>query len=861
MMSLLRELSNWAVEDCVRRHRSAGRALAFILLLHAMSAAPGLAAPTGVASEIFDLPRVNGLTIDGNDADWGYQGLSLGVMLDERGRFQAPADFDPQLRLAWDERGLLVLAHVSDDEPKEHSYIRRMFLGDSLELFVSSGRGIHDYFMLLIGPGVDPTQPSCRHIFFDQRSGGVVGPEELPELAVQIARQATPDGYRVELLLPWENLRLDPRLGRTVAFQAYAMDQDSGEETFRVAWYPAFDTHENNTNSMHLLRLSDRAHAPVEALMAVHGNRVAVVATERHAGRHVELHQENEFVDQAVLVTQAGRATATLQLPPFDAARRPGDLVVHLDGSPIGRVERASVQQVLSQAMEEASLTFWQHVFSGTNFPRVEFRNQEAVRALAGEVRVQARFFNSHFDEVATATEPGRYGAVVEVTFEGGPRTRRFFTLYRTLDDQSAPLRSFPPWAVPDLGAVELADGSILQGSASHAIGSELSEAEARRLAAALEEQAAAPVSDEVVEIADNRWWIGLKRRLYGMDSAPVAPAPNQLTESVGTLREGSPQDAGLPAQVTDELEELFQEWRRSNAGLGLSVCVAHNGVVFFERAYGVASDGTPMTVTTRDNLGSITKMFAGVIFMMFVQDGFLSLDRPVGAAIPPLQSADSAMPITHRMLFTHTSGMSGHYGEDLRDLEERVAEFFPQLQPPVTHLYSSLGVEINTRAMELLSGEPFAVLCKKLLLNPLKLDSTTVPYSWDGAYSTSRDLVTFGQMLASGGAYGDQQILMPDALDQLKPRQLSMILGDDTPKRWGIGFWGVLREQDRINRDVLVHPSENSTALYINTRTNTVAAILCTEEEGRSFYNEKFDRFIRIISGDIHESSANSNP
>jgi len=128
-----------------------------------------------VGNNVYRIPRVSDVKVDGSGEDWGGGGFLVDVMADVEGGFRAPGDFDPKLRLGWNEAGLLILAQVSDDGFSESDIDRRLFLADSLEFFIGTSRDEHDYFMLLVAPGVDPKHPEQRHIFFDERNGGPVG--------------------------------------------------------------------------------------------------------------------------------------------------------------------------------------------------------------------------------------------------------------------------------------------------------------------------------------------------------------------------------------------------------------------------------------------------------------------------------------------------------------------------------------------------------------------------------------------------------------------------------------------------------------------------------------------------------------
>jgi len=88
-----------------------------------------------------------------------------------------------------------------------------------------------------------------------------------------------------------------------------------------------------------------------------------------------------------------------------------------------------------------------------------------------------------------------------------------------------------------------------------------------------------------------------------------------------------------------------------------LSVVAAQGGEIFFDEAFGTRSPGGE-NVTTDDphNIMSITKTVVAVGVMKLVEDGLLTLTRPVGDYLPELATPGNEHLLVHNML-THTSG------------------------------------------------------------------------------------------------------------------------------------------------------------------------------------------------------------
>ena len=801
---------------------------------------------TDAVSTAYRIPLVNDVVVDGSADDWGERGFSVDVMANVEGGFRSPGDFDPTLRLGWNEDGLLVLAQVRDDGLLESDIDRRLFLADSIELFVGTARDEHNYFMLLIAPGLDPKHPKQRQIFFDERDGGPATAGTLPDLRAQVEVLPSEGGYTVEALIPWINLDLTPRVGLTLAFQAYAMDRDPDDpesESFRVAWYPAFDTHQNQTSSMMALELSDAPSEPVQAVVRGRYRDIKVVADETYVGAALRVERRGEQVAQTLLVAEAGRAIGSLRLPGAPPGESLGQFEVFLNGQLLETIERGSAAAMVGIAIEDGGLSFFQNVFSGTMFPAVEFKNARLVEDLIGPFEIGVRYYGPDHQEVVSAKIPGRYGAVVTIkSIAGGgenPRrsSSRFFTLFRTSDEQNVATRRIPPWVMPDLDALTLPGGLTLTPE-SQADEATLDESDAVRRAAewdqagAVEGRSARGVD---AGLADKTWWVRCKRVHYGLIDKQVSiprPRPSALGDPDQELREGPPADAGLDAGVIEALEEICRRWVASNGGQGFTICAARHGVAFFHRAYG-EDGGTPVTLATPAGVQSVSKTITGTVFMTYMDCGLIDLDVPIQSYVPLFRSVTgTASPLTIRQLLTHTSGINGHFGDEQRDLEERIADEYPQLENPVAHLYSGRAFALAVKALEAISAEAFPEIYDQVLVQPLGMKNTTVTNSHDSIYTTAWDLAKMGQLLLNGGTYGGHRYFSPQILEQAKPQAMVQIFGRNNKRTWGIGFLGS-RDSERhmFSESAFGHNSGNSSCLRVDPATDLVITVASLED------------------------------
>jgi len=369
---------------------------------------------------VFDVPRMDGITVDGRSRDWADKGFRVEVLSAGRTAPSSASDFASQARIAWCEDGLLVLVSVRDDVPLEAGDDGALWARDCVELFLATGRGPDDdQFQVIIAPGLDPEHLEPRVTTHDQRKS-----EKLreTELVAQGAARSTPGGYTVEALLPWSNLGLRPALGVEVAFQLSVRDYDSERRNAVYMWYPLGGT-SGDTSRTHTLRLATPPSPPVRVAAAGWYERfrrteIRAVGTSDLVGKRVSLHERGVALTSATLRETAGRAEAILTsrgqtrafavLPNADSQRR--------------------------DAFRRAEMLAQPFVFSGRALPPCDFDEPSFVEDLVGPYSVRATYYDGDFRPVTSAKEPGRYGAVVEVSTRDAGRHRRYLTLFRTED-------------------------------------------------------------------------------------------------------------------------------------------------------------------------------------------------------------------------------------------------------------------------------------------------------------------------------------------------------------------------------------------------------------------------------------------
>ena len=78
--------------------------------------------PAKAQVETFDLPRLDGVRIDGDFNDWDEeQGFGVEVLLQEEETFKNAEDHNVHFRAGWNRQGILIHLTVQDDNWVEYS--------------------------------------------------------------------------------------------------------------------------------------------------------------------------------------------------------------------------------------------------------------------------------------------------------------------------------------------------------------------------------------------------------------------------------------------------------------------------------------------------------------------------------------------------------------------------------------------------------------------------------------------------------------------------------------------------------------------------------------------------------------------
>ena len=315
----------------------------------------------------------------------------------------------------------------------------------------------------------------------------------------------------------------------------------------------------------------------------------------------------------------------------------------------------------------------------------------------------------------------------------------------------------------------------------------------------------------------------------------PAGQAPASLPSAA------SPEAVGFSSARLKRLDAAMQGFVDDGRVAGMTTILIRHGKVVAFNAYGRKSleDGGPMTRDAIFRIYSMTKPITSVGMLILFEEGRFRLDDPISKYLPEFAHMkvvagtdargqpiieDARRPPTMRELMSHTAGFG--YGQpdgreanrllrerrvmqadSLQAMTEAVAGV-PLLSQPGTAWSYSIGMDLEGRIIEKLSGRTLGQFLQERIFTPLKMKDTafTVPadklgrlttlsgfdpkagklssmsgmmeelvhdYSkprriesgGGGLVSTTDDYARFAQMLANGGALDGARILSPGSV------------------------------------------------------------------------------------------------
>ncbi len=220
-----------------------------------------------------------------------------------------------------------------------------------------------------------------------------------------------------------------------------------------------------------------------------------------------------------------------------------------------------------------------------------------------------------------------------------------------------------------------------------------------------------------------------------------IEPAPPHRIAGLGIDVGGGEEPRGPalpPLDLSRDLSTSLDAYLRKLDGFSGTVLVAKNGAVQFEKAYGLASRRyeVPNKVTTRYNIGSITKDFTKVAIGQLAQAGKLKLDVPIGTYLPNYPNKEIAGKVTVQQLVDHTSGRGDIFSPRFWQRNtmqfttwQHFIDFFAaeplKFEPGKGEAYSNYGYVVLGAIIEAVSGQNYFDYIQKHIFDPVGMSGS----------------------------------------------------------------------------------------------------------------------------------------
>ncbi len=202
------------------------------------------------------------------------------------------------------------------------------------------------------------------------------------------------------------------------------------------------------------------------------------------------------------------------------------------------------------------------------------------------------------------------------------------------------------------------------------------------------------------------------------------------------------------PPFTSKAVDTLVQPYLDAELFNAISIGVVH-GEKSWTQHFGTLSkeQNEKPTGETVYEIGSMSKVFTGILLAHAVESGRVELNRPIGTIMKKLQTANKKVGASIRLghLSTHTSGLprlpsnlapaenTNPYADyDRKLLLEFMSRVEPERKPGVQGEYSNLAVGLLGDLLAVEAGMDYGALLRQNLAGPLKLSDTCVNLSYD---------------------------------------------------------------------------------------------------------------------------------
>lgn len=298
-------------------------------------------------------------------------------------------------------------------------------------------------------------------------------------------------------------------------------------------------------------------------------------------------------------------------------------------------------------------------------------------------------------------------------------------------------------------------------------------------------------------------------------------------------------------------IEKLMRE--RPDAA-GISVALLKGDNIVWQQAFGKASvaANTPATVRTRFNIGSVSKVFAGLAGVILQDRGLLNLDTPIVRYLPTFKMlSPEYVNITSRQLLSHSSGLPGTNGRNLftfvpvpgysADTEAELANAHLKHLPGQLAVYNNDGFTMFERVVLAVSGQEYPDFVEEHILKPLNMKDSSflrVPqpegefahpqyegksyplefvnaFATGGLSSTPSDMMNLARMFLGNGVFEGRRIVSAAGIAAMATDQTMGLPINPSPEwRWGLG-WDSVKQPGLAAANISAWEKNGGTAFF----------------------------------------------
>jgi CubicO group peptidase (beta-lactamase class C family) len=282
-------------------------------------------------------------------------------------------------------------------------------------------------------------------------------------------------------------------------------------------------------------------------------------------------------------------------------------------------------------------------------------------------------------------------------------------------------------------------------------------------------------------------------------------------------------------------IDGILQKNQKALGG-DLVALVWKDDKIVYQKSLGEFTSKTPAPIA------SCSKWLTAALIMIFVDEGKLSLDEPLGKYLPIFEKYMKGY-ITLRHCLTHTTGIESDaigvrsivQRTRYSSLEEEVNAFASKREiianPGKEFFYNNIGLNIAGRVLEVITKKSFDRVAQEKLFRPLSMRSTSFHNEGravnpsGGATSTANDYMNFLIMLLNKGMFNGKRILSEKAITEMETQQIVDVTIKFTPKiaegyGYGLGEW--IQEKDEQGKvEVVSSPGLFGTWPFIDLKRN----------------------------------------